>query len=121
MSKFQFDDAKINTAMEMALLDSVQLLQEEILKITPRDPKRPPKDPSRKVTGDLKRSIDFQQKSQFEFVIGTKQGEAEYGKYLEFGTPRMAPRSFLRQGIIDSKDLVLKNFALRFKQALNGL
>lgn len=120
MSTMKFDQARVDRAIEMALVDSVQLLQEEILKITPRDPRRPPKDPSRKITGDLKRSIDYQQVGQFEFKIGTKQGEAEYGKYLEFGTPRMAPRSFLRQGIIESKDLVLKNFAKRFKQALNG-
>lgn len=119
MSTMKFDQAKMDRAVEMALLDSVQLLQEEILKITPRDPRRPPKDPSRKITGDLKRSIDYQQVGQFEFVIGTKQGEAEYWKYLEFGTPRMAPRSFLRQGIIDSKDMVLKNFSLRFNQVLN--
>lgn len=116
----KFDQARVERAMEMALLDSVQLLQEEILKITPRDPKRPPKDPSRKITGSLKRSIDYQQVSQFEFVIGTKQGEAEYWKYLEFGTPRMEPRSFLRQGIIESKEMVLKNFEKRFKQTLNG-
>lgn len=118
MSTMKFDHAMLEQAMEMALVDSVQLLQEEILKITPRDPKRPPKDPSRKVTGDLKRSIDYQQVGQFEFKIGTKQGEAEYGKYLEFGTPRMAPRSFLRQGIIDSKEMVLRNFKKRFGEAL---
>lgn len=115
----KFDQSKVDRAMEVALVDSVQLLTNEIIKITPRDPKRPPKDPSRKVTGDLKRSIDYQQTGKFEFIIGTKQWEAEYWKYLEFGTPRMAPRSFLRQWIADSKDKVLKNFSKRFAQALN--
>lgn len=57
MSTMKFDQAMLENAMEMALVDSVQLLEEEIIKITPRDPKRPPKDPSRKVTGSLKRSI----------------------------------------------------------------
>ncbi len=118
MSNFTFDQATIDKALGMALLDSVQLLEEEILKITPRDPRRPPKDPSRRITGNLKRSIGYQQVGEFEYIIGTKQAEAEYWKYLEFWTPRMAPRSFLRKGIIDSKDLVLKNFAKIFKKAL---
>ena len=74
----KFDQAMLENAMEMALVDTVMVLEEEILKITPRDPARPPKDPSRKVTGDLKRSIGHQQNSKFEFVIGTRQGEAEY-------------------------------------------
>ena len=116
----KIDQARIDRAMEMALLDSVQLLQEKILEITPRDPKRLPKDINAKVTWNLKRSIAYQQVWQFEFKIGTNQGEAEYWKFLEFGTPKMAPRSFLRKGIIDNKELVLKNFETRFKQALNG-
>lgn len=120
MAKMDLNTAKIEKAMEMALLDSVMLLQEKILEITPRDPARLPKDPNAKVTWNLKRSIDYQQIWQFEFKIGTKQGEAEYWKFLEFGTPRMQPRSFLRKWILDNKELVLKNFEKRFKQAING-
>lgn len=120
MAKMTIDTAKIERAMEMALVDSVQLLQERVLEITPRDPKRLPKNVNAKVTWNLKRSIAYQQVWQFEFKIGTNQGEAEYWKFLEFGTPHMAPRSFLRKGIIDNKDEVLANFKKRFKQALNG-
>lgn len=120
MATVKFDQARVEMAMEMALVDSVQLLQEKILEITPRDPNRMPKDPSRHVTGNLKRSIDYQQVGKFEFIIGTKMGEAEYGKYLEFWTPNMKPRSFLRKGILDNKDLVAQNFAKRFRQVIGG-
>ena len=50
MATMKLDTAKIERAMEMALLDSVMLLQEKILEITPRDPKRLPKDISAKIT-----------------------------------------------------------------------
>lgn len=112
------DAGKINSAVGGALLDSVMMLTNEIIAITPRDTARLPLDPSVKVTWNLKRSIDFQQVWELEYKIGTKQWEAEYWKYLEFGTPRMAPRSFLRKGIADSRDKVLKNFWLRLAQGL---
>lgn len=119
MSEMKLDTAKIDRAMAMALLDSVQLLQEKIIEITPRDPKRLPKNIKRKVTWDLKRSIVYEEKSQFEFIIWTLQGEAEYWAFLEFGTATMQPRSFLRKWLIDNKDLVLRNFTKRFQQVIN--
>jgi len=119
MATMKIDQAPINRALEMALLDSVQLLQEKIIEITPRDPKRLPKNTSVRVTGNLKRSIDYQQIKKFEYKIWTKQGESEYWKFLEFGTVHMQPRSFLRKALIDNKDLIFANFWKRFKQALN--
>lgn len=118
MARMKIEQSVLDNAIEASLIDTVLMLEEEILKITPRDPSRPPLDPTRRVTWNLKRSIGHQQKSKFEFVIGTKQGEAEYWKALEFGTPRMAPRSFLRKGIVDSRDKALKHFARVFKQAI---
>lgn len=120
MATMKLDTAKVERAMEMALLDSVMLLQEKILEITPRDPKRLPKNINAKVTWNLKRSIAYEQVWQFEFKVGTNQGEAEYWKFLEFGTAHMEPRSFLRKWILDNKDEVLENFKKRFKQSLNG-
>jgi len=119
MSEMKMDTAKVDRAMAMALLDSIQLLQEKIIEITPRDPKRLPKNIKVKVTWDLKKSIDYQEISKFEFIIGTKQGEAEYWEFLEFGTAHMQPRSFLRKWLIDNKDEVLRNFTKRFQQVIN--
>jgi len=50
MSEMKMDTAKVDRAMAMALLDSIQLLQEKIIEITPRDPKRLPKNIKVKVT-----------------------------------------------------------------------
>ena len=108
----------LNNAVEISLVDSVLVLQKAIIDITPRDTKRMPKDPSRKGTGNLKRSIGHDAVSRFEYKIGTMQGEAEYWKYLEYGTPNMQARSFLRKGIIDNMQKVLNNFSKRLKQLL---
>jgi len=110
MATMTINQSILDNAVEKALYDSVLLLQEKIIEITPRDPKRLPLDPSIRVTGNLKRSIDNEKVSSYSYRIGTRQGEAEYGKYLEFGTPHMRPRSFLRKGIIDNKDLVIRHF-----------
>lgn len=120
MSEMKLDTAKIDKAVWMALLDTVQLLQWKIIEITPRDPKRLPKYIKAKVTWNLKRSINYQQKWEFEYIIGTTQNEAEYWKFLEFGTSRMQPRSFLRKWLIDNKDEALKNFSKRFQQVINS-
>lgn len=118
MSEFKMDTAFIKKAMWSALVDSVQLLQGKIIEITPRDPKRLPKNIKAKVTWNLKRSIIYDQVWEFEYIIGTTQDEAEYWKFLEFGTVHMQPRSFLRKWLIDNKDEVLRNFEKRFKQVL---
>lgn len=112
------DIEKIENALSMALLDSVQLLQNKIIDITPRDPERLPKNVNVPVTGNLKRSIAIEQVWKFEYKIWTLQGQAEYAKFLEFWTARMQPRSFLRKWIIDNKEIVMDNFQKRFNQSL---
>jgi HK97 gp10 family phage protein len=118
MAKVKFNQAKVDFAMWWALLDSVQFLTKKVRDITPRDPKRPPKNLQAKVTWNLKNSIDFEKTSEFSYKIGTIQNEAEYGKFLEFGTAFMQPRSFVRKWIIDNKDKALTNFERRFKQLM---
>jgi len=118
MTKLKLNTEKINKAMSMALYDSVLLLQERIIEITPRDLKRPPKNPSAKVTGNLKRSIAYQKMSEFQYKIGTTQWMAEYWAHLEFGTVRMEPRSFLRKWIADNKNDIIKHFGKIFSRLL---
>jgi len=137
MSKFTLNTKEITKAIKWAMLDSVQLLEERILEITPRDPKRLPQNINRKdwkkpkrrwwvasvggnyypqVTGNLKRSIAYQEIGAFVFKIGIKQWEGEYWEMLEFWTKFMAPRSFLRKWIIDNRADILKNFAKVFNK-----
>jgi HK97 gp10 family phage protein len=96
----------------------VLFTQREILKITPRDPKRPPKDLTAPITWNLKRSISYEKEDDFNFKIWTLQNEAEYWKHLEFGTAWMPPRSFLRKWIIDNKDDIRKHFIKTLKKLI---
>jgi|AntAceMinimDraft_5_1070358.scaffolds.fasta_scaffold381654_1 hypothetical protein len=50
MTKMTIEQSVLDNAMEASLIDTVLMVEEEILKITPRDPARPPVDPTRRVT-----------------------------------------------------------------------
>ena len=104
MSEVILDEAKIIRAMRWWLLSVSELAVEKISDIAPRDKERPPKDPTQKVTWNLKRSIWFEEISDLEFDIGVAQGdEAEnYAWHQEFWTPNMEARSYLRKWIIDN-------------------
>ena len=47
-------------------------------------------------TGNLRRSIEHGDNGKDEAYIGTN---VEYGKYVEYGTSKMAPRPFLKQAV----------------------
>lgn len=89
---------------------AAEQLTDDIRAIAPRDPTRPPKDPSRPVTGNLKRSIAYEVNDNLEAKIGVNlqhgltEGKTpimEYARYQEFGTPNMPARSYLRKGLIE--------------------
>lgn len=60
---------------------------------SPRDPQRPPKDPSRKVTGRLRNSITHEVAS--DGLSGRSGTNTEYAPYQELGTRTIPPRPFL--------------------------
>ena len=54
------------------------------------------------VTGELRRSIDFEVDAADESVsVGTN---VEYGKFVEFGTSRSKDYPFLRPAVVDNMD-----------------
>jgi len=121
-----FDEA-INAGLAQVWL----MLQNEIVKITPRDinridmnkpiDRKDGKRPKRRshykpkqifghwyewVSGNLKRSVSFEvDESRKRVEVGTlADGPAQnYWKYLEYGTARMQARPFLRPTIADKK------------------
>jgi hypothetical protein len=65
----RIDQKTLEKACELAIEEAVLNLQEKIIEITPRDPKRLPKNPNRAVTGNLKRSIKNKKNSALDYTI----------------------------------------------------
>lgn len=118
--EFTLDEKQLEDALEFALDDTVLRIRSMVRDIAPRDPRRPPKNPNAKVTGNLKRSINSEKVGKFSHIVGTNQGEAEYGWYQEFGTRFMPPRSFLRLAIIENEEVILQHFAKTAKDRLRS-
>lgn len=135
MSKVEIDEAKILNAMAMALNSTVSEIEKEISEITPRDKNRPPKDPERKVSWNLKRSIRSEMINDFNYVIWVMQWDEEsYAAMQEFWwvveIPRrrkwvviwtyfvyIPPRSYLRKTIEEKSE----KFEKYFQKVINSL
>lgn len=83
---------------QIALDEVANMAREEIIKVTPRDPNRPPKDPSKKVTGTLKRSIitDTEDLAITAWVSDVGD-QVAYAHAQEYGTSRTPARSYIHQ------------------------
>lgn len=143
----EVNEKAFEDAIQYALTEVWLILHDEIVKITPRDLERLPVDnidrkdgktPIRRngprpvqifwhwysgVTGNLKRSIahGVNRKAYEVNVWVSSSGPAvNYAKYLEYGTARMAPRSFLQKTIEDTKiqEKLAKTFETAFFQRL---
>ena len=131
MSKFELSQSWVKELREVvksALWLAAEAFADDIRSITPRDPKRPPKDPSKPVTGNLQRSITYEVNNNLEATIWVDmsyQGEPtrtpliEYARYQEFGTPTMRPRSYLRLWVVKFAEKTLKTFAFYLKKFLS--
>lgn len=62
----------------------------------PRDPRRPPQDLSRPVTGHLRGSISAERIEFGHWIVGVN---AEYGLYQELGTSRIPARPYLAPAV----------------------
>ena len=118
MAKFTIQDEKYKDALWVSILHTVDFLTKKIIEITPRDPKRPPKDPSQKITWNLKKSIENQEVEDLSYVIWSKQTEAEYWPAQEYWTIYIPARSFLRKWLIDNAKKSLKVFETSMKTFL---
>lgn len=57
-------------------------------------------------TGNLRASIHYTIEGKSEKTIGRVGTDVEYGKYLEFGTSRMAPRPWLKPALDKNKNFI---------------
>lgn len=131
MTKFELSQSWVKEFREVvksALWLAAEEFADDIRSITPRDPNRPPEDPSRPVTGNLQRSISYEVNDNLEAVVGvdmeyegkeTKTPLLEYARYQEFGTPTMRPRSYLRLWVVRFAEKTLKTFAFYLKKLLS--
>lgn len=131
MSTVKMDMGRIEFATQKALYKTTLRLVDETQKITPRDPKRPPNDPEQHVTGNLKRSIWLEKVNDYEYKVGTQQGDftnddgettepESYAPDLEFWTEYMKPRSFIRQTLVDKTKEVTELFSESFNEFIKN-
>jgi hypothetical protein len=140
MSTFEIDSNAFVKEAWISMLAGVQVAQDFIIAYTPRDWDRPPQNIDRKdgktpirntwrrpvfkdwhwyqwVTGNLKRSIWYEQKWPLEFIIGViRWPTEEYADDLEFWTYKMSARSFLRRGIIEKNPEIISVIERTFQQ-----
>lgn len=107
-TSFKLTPQAFDRALEFWLEAGVQVLAAKIEEITPRDPARPPKNPSVSVTGRLKSSISYRKESKTSYQVWSMQNPTEYGAAQEFWTPKLPPRSYIRKGAIDNIDTIRK-------------
>ena len=111
MSRVEFNENKLNFALKWAMQEVCNVAVEKIVEITPRDPARPPKDLSQKVTWNLKRSIWYEKVNDFHYKVWTTMDEVEsYAWAMEFWTEHIPARPFLRKWINDNKKELEKVF-----------
>jgi len=118
---------KVENAIWEALFSAVLNIVSDIKEITPRDLKRPPKNPNVSVTWSLERSIGWQKINKFQYKVWSKQGAKNdktweatntYWEHLEYWTKYMKPRSFIRKWIYDNIDKTQKFFTKTLKKLL---
>lgn len=59
-------------------------------------------------TGNLRASVHYTVEESGNEVIGRVGTDVEYGKHLEFGTSRMAPRPWLKPALEKNQDKIKK-------------
>lgn len=86
-------------------------------RIAPRDPARPPQDPTRKVTGNLRNSIGTSTPGPLSREIGPT---AEYGEFQELGTSTIPPRPFMGPAADEHAPAFEQAMAILGEKALGG-
>lgn len=89
---------RVGPMAQIAVRKTAKDIQADARKRAPRDHLRPPKDPSRPVTGNLRNSIttsDLRTTGRSGNVSAEVGPTAEYGLFQELGTATMPARPFL--------------------------
>ncbi len=102
----QIDIEKLRKSLRQAFHDSLDILTDEIRKVTPVD------------TGRLRNSIHPEAlQDSGDVLVGTVGTDVEYSVYVEFGTSKMEPRAMFRIGSANAKPKIRK----KFKEAIDDV
>lgn len=117
MASFDLDKNAFIREARTAMLAGVQIAHTRIVQMTPRDPLRLPQNPSARVTWNLRRSVQYEEKGKLDFIIWVVRGPTEeYAWAQEFGTNHIPARSYLRRGIIQNSREILRTIESVFSQ-----
>lgn len=82
----------------VAVRKTLKDIERDAKRIAPRDPARPPQDPSQPVTGNLRNAIrasDLRGVTTSGSIEGEVVAGANYSPYQEYGTSTTPPRPFM--------------------------
>lgn len=104
--------ASLGVNTDQALASIALQVEGEAKTRAPRDPKRPPMDPSQPTTGALRSSIKTTKKRRGLYWV---HDGVEYGIYQEFGTYKMRARPFMVPAVEAVRRYIDKMFEGLFK------
>lgn len=82
-----------------------------------------PGNPPAPDTGNLRNSINYEiQKDEYTVtgIVGTTQKNPPYGRFLEYGTSKMAPRPWLRPAMRKNNEFIRKSISETIKRVVGG-
>lgn len=104
--------AKLEPRASNIIKDTALDVEAEAKIHVPRDPQRPPQDPTQPVTGNLRNSIQAIKKQALLWWV---QVGADYGIYQELGTSRIPARPYLVPAVEKLRASFAKRWGELFK------
>jgi HK97 gp10 family phage protein len=100
----QIDVETLKKSLKKAFHDSLDVLTDEIRKVTPVD------------TGRLRNSIHSEVlQDSGDILVGVVGTDVEYAVFVEFGTVKMEPRAMFRIGSANAKERISQLFRSAFQ------
>ena len=111
--------AQSTGAIETAIRRGTSRVQREARRLVSQQASPPPSapgEPPHLATGTLARSIEMETFRDGADLVGRVGTNLKYGRFLEFGTARMAPRPFLRPALQSQRPIFVQEIGAAMRR-----